>query len=242
MSLLFITRSFLLISILYLSSFSTLASIVINGTRVIYPAEANEISIKLDNKGEKPVLVQSWIDNGDPKANPSNIQVPFILTPPINRVNAQTSQTLRLSYTGDKLPKNKESIFWLNVLEIPAKTKNIDNKNQLQMAFRTRIKLFFRPKGLKGQANNAIKNTTWKKTTKGIIVNNPTPFYISLSDLEIKVKKKKYIAKKNDMMLSPNSSKVFYFIDIIDIPKNSDVIVKYINDYGATHKYTSKIN
>src|SRR5471030_1759277 len=109
-----------------LVSVSSWASIVITGTRVIYPSTEKEVTVKLNNVGVSPVLVQSWIDNGDVNAKPENISVPFILTPPINRVEQGKGQTLRINYTGTPLPVNKESVFWLNVLEIPAKAKGQD--------------------------------------------------------------------------------------------------------------------
>jgi|SRR5471030_2145405 len=74
------------ITILCLASVSSWASIIITGTRVIYPSAEKEVTVKLNNVGVYPVLVQSWIDNGDVNAKPENISVPFILTPPINRV------------------------------------------------------------------------------------------------------------------------------------------------------------
>ncbi|MBC3232133.1 fimbria/pilus periplasmic chaperone, partial [Serratia fonticola] len=73
-----------------LALFSThaLASVVISGTRVIYPSDAKEVSVKISNVGPSPVLLQSWIDSGDANAKPSAIKVPFVLTPPMNRVEA----------------------------------------------------------------------------------------------------------------------------------------------------------
>lgn len=102
----------------------TFASVVISGTRVIYSSEAKDVTVKLNNVGKAPVLIQSWIDDGDMTVKPENIRVPFILTPPINRVDPGKGQTLRLSYTGAALPMDKESVFWLNVLEIPAKNSS----------------------------------------------------------------------------------------------------------------------
>jgi chaperone protein EcpD len=63
------------------------ASIVMDGTRVIYQGDKNEVTISLTNKNPRPVLIQSWIDTGNEKATPDKISVPFVLTPPINRVD-----------------------------------------------------------------------------------------------------------------------------------------------------------
>lgn len=53
-------------------------------------------------------------------------------------------QTVKVMYTGaTALPKDRESVYWFNVLEVPPKPKDAQaDKNLLQLAFRTRIKLF----------------------------------------------------------------------------------------------------
>lgn len=126
-------------------AFSVQSAVIISGTRIIYPEKDKEVSIKMTNNGKSPVLIQSWIDSGDPKSRPDNAQAPFTLTPPINRVDPGKGQSLRIRYTGEALPQDKESIFYLNVLEIPARVNNTEGKNVLQMAFRSRLKLFFPP-------------------------------------------------------------------------------------------------
>ncbi len=96
-------------------------SVVIMGTRVVYPATQKSISIRLNNDNESPALVQSWLDDGDAAAPPESVHVPFIITPPIFRMDSKSGQTVRIVYTGESLPKDRESLFYLNVLDIPAK-------------------------------------------------------------------------------------------------------------------------
>lgn len=54
-----------------------MSSVVITGTRVIFPADKKEVTVKINNNGTKPVLVQSWIDSGDPASTPSNSSAPW---------------------------------------------------------------------------------------------------------------------------------------------------------------------
>ncbi len=56
------------------------------------------------------------------------------------------------------LPKDRESVFWFNVLEVPPKpdAATVANQSLLQLAFRTRIKLFYRPEALKGILRSTI--------------------------------------------------------------------------------------
>ncbi len=162
-----------------LINFSAQAGIVVSGTRVIYPADKKEVTVSMKNTGQSPALVQSWIDTGDPTEAPQNITVPFVLMPPFARIDGGKGQTLRLMYTGGALPKDRESVFWLNILSVPP--KKTDPHNQyLNVAYQTRIKLFYRPEKLTGQAEMAARKMKWKIERGALHIHNPTPYYISI--------------------------------------------------------------
>ncbi|WP_230472936.1 fimbrial biogenesis chaperone [Enterobacillus tribolii] len=164
-----------------LVSVAASASVVITGTRVIYPSDSREVSVKLSNVGKSPVLIQSWIDTGDIDATPEKIDVPFTITPPINRVDPDKGQTLRIGALPAELPSDQESLFWLNVLEIPAiKQQSVTTENYLKMAFRTRIKMFYRPKGLPESPAQAADSLIWKASGAEVRVENPSPYFVSL--------------------------------------------------------------
>ena len=220
-----------MLMMLSITSSSSIASAVINSTRVIYPSDNKEVTVKITNNGSEPVLIQSWIDNGDQESRPSAIKVPFVLTPPINRVDAGKGQTLRISYTGNNLPMDKESVYWLNVLEVPGKNQAKVNENTLQMAFRTRIKLFYRPAGLQGNANDAPKSVTWNSKGRGVEAINTTPFYINFVNLIVN-------GKKADAAMLPPYSRT-----VVNLQgKAGDKIRgEYVNDYGAVINYNAEI-
>ena len=94
--------------------------------------------------------MQSWIDTGDMNSQPNSAKAPFIILPPVARVDGGQSQALRIMYSGAPLAADRESLYWLNVLDIPPELSGTEGKNYLQFAVRSRLKLFFRPKGLKG--------------------------------------------------------------------------------------------
>lgn len=64
-------------------SMNASASVVINETRVIYPASTKFVSVQLVNDSEQTHLVQSPIDEGDASAAPEKVKVPFSLLPPV---------------------------------------------------------------------------------------------------------------------------------------------------------------
>jgi P pilus assembly chaperone PapD len=161
------------------------ATVVMNSTRYIYTADAKEITVKVSNVGKLPALTQAWIDNGDEKATPEHVDVPFNLTPPIARVEAGKSQTLRISHAGDPLPKDRESLFWINVLEVPPKPVE-DEVNKIQLAFRYRLKMFYRPDGLPGSADASADKLSWRRAADGgLSVSNATPYHVTLNEVRV---------------------------------------------------------
>ncbi|MEG2434427.1 MAG: fimbria/pilus periplasmic chaperone, partial [Acinetobacter sp.] len=129
--------------ILAFTTFSHAAGIQIGRTRVIYDASKKEVALSLKNtETELPWLIQSWIDTGDGKT-----RGPFIVTPPLFRLDPQKEQNLRITWSGQALPTDRESLFYMNVRTIPAMEKSDDQKNVLRLIYKTRLKLFWRPSG-----------------------------------------------------------------------------------------------
>lgn len=134
---------------LLLSSYlpSADASMVIDGTRIIFPAT------KRDRRpghqyGETPSLTQVWVDDGRVQNQPEKDAAPFIVLPPIVRIEPGKGQSWRTVFNGSRLPQDRESLFWFNLLDIPPEPKNGKTDNYLQLAIRSRIKLFYRPAGV----------------------------------------------------------------------------------------------
>ncbi len=213
------------------------ASVVIAGTRVVYHAEEPEATLKLSNEGKSPALVQSWIDTGDTKAAPSASNVPFTVSPPIARIDPARGQTLRIIYTGEPLPKDRESVFWLNVLEVPPKpAANEADVNRLQLAFRSRIKLFFRPRGLEGRSDDAPAKLNWRLKQSGnqpaAEATNPTPYYVSLILIEVRAGGKVAIFDDGGMV-GPHETVTFPLKGDATGAERASVHYSALNDFGG---------
>ena len=205
------------------------ASVVLSGTRIIYQGKKKEATISVTNSNASPVLIQNWIDAGKEKAVPEKMAIPFVLTPPINRVDAGKAQTLRITYLGSPpLPQDKESVFWINVLEVPAKAKGIKpDQSRLNIAFRSRIKMFYRPDGLKGNAFQAIRDLKWNIANDGgVDVTNPSPYFVSLQVLQYGK------AVTEGKMIAPGEAQHYVFsgTKVADL---NNLYYHAINDYGA---------
>lgn len=168
------------------------AGIQIAGTRVIYNAKDREATVSVMNNGDTPRLVQAWIDDGDPKVSAQNATAPFLITPPISRVDPGKGQTLRLLHNGSAEPGDRETVYWLNVLEIPPnkKVEPDEPTNRLQLAIRSRIKIFYRPANLPGSPDVAHRALSWKvhEVTDGYVAEcvNPTAYNVSFSRVDFK--------------------------------------------------------
>lgn len=216
------------------------ASIVLTGTRVIYNENQKNVNVEINNVGKETSLIQSWIDEGDETVSPEKIEVPFLISPAITTIKPNEGQTLRISYIkNDKiLPKDKESVFWLNVVDIPPEPNN--KTNYLQIAVKTRIKLFFRPADLKDKdVKEYYSKVEWKhnKKTKTLEVNNNTPFHFTYVNIDLLNNGKKIEENKNVDMISPYSKKT------IKIKNNNINQIKWylINDYGSVVEGTSDL-
>lgn len=168
------------------------ASVVVGGTRVVLPAQQGEVTVRLTNDSDHPALVEAWIDTGDLNSTPDTAHSPFLITPPLFRMDPQKDQSLRIIYTqgAQPLPADRESLFWLNVLEIPPKPSGPQTagRNYLQFAIRSRLKLFYRPASLPGDAMKAPDKLTFKAaggSNTALVVHNPTPYYITISKLAL---------------------------------------------------------
>ena len=218
------------------------ASVVIAGTRVIYPAQEREITVKLNNEGKQPSLLQAWLDRGDPQSTPSTVEVPFTIAPPIFRMDAGKGQALRIVYTKEPLPADKESLFWFNLLEIPPKDLSGEGRNMLQFAFRTRIKLFFRPAGLPGASSEAPDKLKWTLATDKdrrvvLKVDNPTAYYVNFADVGIGSGEHVWASEGSGGMVAPGESSTFVIKDLASLPTGeTKAVFTVISDYGAQKK------
>jgi chaperone protein EcpD len=223
------------------------ASVVIAGTRVVFPAANGEVTVRLSNEGSQPALIEAWIDDGDPHSTPDSAKVPFLITPPLVRMNAGKGQSLRIVYTGQPLPNDRESLFWLNVLEIPPKptSKPGEEQNTLQFAVRSRLKLFFRPAKLVGEPNIAAQQITWKVVVDGtgyaLEAHNPTPYHITFSKLSLSVGNTVYAPDNG--MVAPLSSLRLPIKNLSQAPTAGSVVdYAAINDFGAASTYKGTIS
>lgn len=157
-----------------------MAAVNLDRTRIVYNASDKSVSVMLENQSKNlPYLAQVWLEN----AQGEKITSPLVTLPPMQRIDAGQKSQIRILQLPETaiLPKDRESLFYFNVREVPPKS---DMENVMQVAIQSRVKLFFRPAELRHQAKG-----NWQEQLQvfglrdGLKLTNPTPFYITVGYL-----------------------------------------------------------
>lgn len=214
----------------------------VNRTRIILSDKENDVTFSLFNDGDMPALMQLWSDRDNLLDRPETIKMPFLITPPVFRLEAGKSRVVRIQLLQEHraLPQNVESLFWLNVLEVPPKSAAPAGSNILQMAFRTRIKLFYRPAPLaKVSLESGVKQLTASQVAcaqaQCLRLKSTSPLHITLLDITL-ANGTKISTLPQDGMIAPLST--------LDIPlpaAHGTAALKevtWVDDYGVANRFT----
>ncbi|MDK1683390.1 fimbrial biogenesis chaperone [Acinetobacter terrestris] len=203
---------------------SSHAAVQAMASRVIYNSENKAATLSLKNNSTKPYIVQTWLEPGEDKTAP--VKVPFIVTPPLIKIESQKESVLRFIYSGSGLPTDRESQVWINIQEIPPKP---ENENTLQLAVRSKIKLFYRPQQIEADLPAAVKKLQWYVENGTLKLKNNSPLFITIGDLKLG-NNSAAIRNMNQDMVPP-----YQTIDVLaNVSKDvKSIQYTYINDYGG---------
>ena len=101
--------------------------VILGASRIVYPLDSVGTTIMVNNPQDYPVLIQSRVLDKDKSAD-----APFVITPPLFRLDAKQQSALRVVQTGGNFPRDKESLLWLCVKGIPPKSDDLWAKDNGQ--------------------------------------------------------------------------------------------------------------
>lgn len=217
--------------------------IIIDRTRIIYPATAREVTVMLTNQAPSPRLAQVWIDAGDAQVAPEYSEVPFTITPPILRIDPGKGQALRIIFhpaQASGLASDKEAVYWLNVLGIRPTFSADAPANTLQLTLRTRIKLFLRPRPLPPRRGDGAQALHWRLqggATPALQVRNPSAYHVTLTRVVLTLNGVEHHSA-NPPMISPHSSATLAMSGVISQSRGqAHLSVSVLDDDGQSHRY-----
>ncbi|MEZ2759591.1 molecular chaperone [Providencia vermicola] len=201
-------------------------------TRVIFNANDKSTTAGIQNLSSIAYLVKTQILDAT-KEKPIAL---FVVTPPLFRLEPQSEFTVRiLSQEMKGLPTDRESLFYLSFLAIPSTNhpkQNADEGDEAEVTARvsvgvqTLIKMFYRPTKLPMTAREAQSKLVFNTHNDRVVMDNPTPYYLTLNTLIIN--EKHIDLSISGAMIDPFSQKTYQ----IQGNKNQ-VTYTVINDYGA---------
>ncbi|VEC86252.1 chaperone protein FimC [Raoultella ornithinolytica] len=204
-------------------------------TRIVAYAEDRETPAEIINESTETYMVQSWLEDTEG----SDKDIPVVLTPPVMKLEGKKSGKLRLVVMKGNIPQDRESVYWLNLQEIPPKAK--DAENSLVIAIRSRLKVFVRPAGLDAQGNTeAPSKLTWEMEVadgkRWLRATNPTKYHVSFGELTVGMPGKKGQRLEGKYRMVPPEGSERY--EIPATIKSSSVSVTWsgMNDWGGAGK------
>ncbi|MGU3428891.1 fimbria/pilus periplasmic chaperone [Enterobacter hormaechei] len=196
--------------------------IALMGTRIIHNADAARSGIAVRNKSTADsFLIQSWVENAAGGKSKD-----FFVAPPLYISRPQTQNEVNIKFTGqaDQLPKDRETLYYFVEKTIPSIDKSKVGKDVVLVAVATKLKLYYRPEGLKPLPRKAPEMLELISENGELKIKNPTPYYVTLVNMSVDGKNIK------DSMVSPFSA---LNIGVKYRGNRIKVIYSSLNDFGS---------
>lgn len=208
-----------------LLSQNTLAALELDSTRYVYAGDNTVLSVTVKNTEDQDYGGQVWVENiAEQDTRPA-----FIATPSFFKIKKHDGrQVFRLIKASDQMLQDKESIYWLNLQEIPPKI----NGNGISLALRTRVKLIYRPMALVAGRAHAEENMSIEHFSGKQFLVNSTPYIFAISSIyDVNNKQVKLSAAEQDKLT------MFMPGDKVDVTGFVVKSVMALDDFGNIKSY-----
>lgn len=210
----------------------------IDASRLIYPQGADSISVSVRNTTtSQPYLVQARVSRAQASYQPA----PFIVRPPIFRLEPGTTNLLRISAQNTNAPTDRESLFYFHASAVPASNAPTDQYGTgkvhgvTQFGVGSIIKLFYRPSALPSTSREAQENLKFSRVASGIKAENTSPYFISFASIQVGGQNIR-LDTPEKLTMAPFSHQVF-----TTSATRGDVRWQTINDEGAVNAFTQTL-
>ncbi|WII85137.1 molecular chaperone (plasmid) [Klebsiella pasteurii] len=178
--------------------------------RLVYNQQDGQATVPVRNTSSSAYLISSRVSLSPDGYEPT----PFIVSPPLFRLEANSQGMVRVVNNASSLPTDRESVFYMTVAGIPASTplSRTDStgfvEGGIKFAYGNTIKLFYRPGNLSSTATEAAKSIHFIRDGNNIKIENPSPYYVTFRDMHINGQSVKFGKKQPDMIPPFSSMKV----------------------------------
>jgi len=206
------------------------AALTVNTTRIVFDSDKRSTNVVIANPSPRPYAVQTWINTAK---DDTDTPVPLDASPGLFRLDPGKEQMLQISRLPNTLPKDRETLFYLNVQEIPEAKP--EDANTLNIALRTRLKLFYRPSELKDRPADRAGELKWfVRQNEGhvqLVVDNPTPYHYTFGRLEVSATGKTEAIQAKDMA-APFAQQAYDLKQVKSV-NGLQLTFTTVNDFGV---------
>ena len=203
------------------------AALALDATRYIYSGNTAFVSAMVNNESDNTYGGQVWVDN----IVETDTRPTFVATPSFFKIKGKGRQVFRIMKMSDHMPKDKESIYWVNLQEIPPAQEG----SGLTMAIRMQVKLIYRPEAIVKDRPGAEANMTIKHLPGKQLLVNSTPYIFAIGE----------VLDSNDnaiMFSKADTEKLTMFMpgDSVNVTGKTVKAVSALSDYGSLDTYVLK--
>lgn len=127
-------------------------------------------------------------------------------------------------------------MFWLNVLEIPPKPDA--RSDHILLTVRSWLKIFYRPAGLPGSPNEAVKQLHWRLISNARECENPSAFNVSFNHVGLKSADASGSDRQSGMC--PTRGKRTFALPVT--PVSNRVFFTTIDDHGGLSHHEASLS
>lgn len=160
------------------------SGIGVNVTRIVIKADSMPSgNIVVSNNSRLNYLVKNRVlDFFTREPIDTAIATPPVMLMPVGRQSRVTVSVL----SPDRLPTDRESLFLLESTAIPGTSKNGERQgNSIRLDFASVLKVYYRPRGISANMDDAIHDITWKREGKELVVTNPSPLHVTFAVIRV---------------------------------------------------------
>ncbi|WP_426472928.1 fimbrial biogenesis chaperone [Escherichia marmotae] len=233
---------FLLLIILFLPAKSHADGLSIDHTRVIMNSALQSAEIVINNTSEYAWLVQSRVVNSFGSTEQLTSSACFYILPPIFKLSAGQSQTVRIIRRQPMKKNNQETLQYIIFKSIPVIDKSASEldkvKQKLSVSLSLIIKLFSRPDNLNVSWDKSASLLSFFKKENGLEVSNASPYFMTLS--RVFVNGKEIVLDGKQRTIDPFNK---INIDKAIVSRGDEIKWTVVNDQGGeTRMMTIKLS
>ena len=206
-----------------------------HSTRLVIHSDDKRVSFPVKNGTTKPLVFHGQVlDQSKKKFSPY-----FVVTPEIKHINQGEEQWIQIVNLGAELPKDRETLFYLQGHFIPSVRPVEKITAGLNFSYEIHMKLFYRPKDLKAEEDaideHANKLNFFVEDGR-LIAKNESPYYMTINTLSSE--EKSIDVPDNNCVIEPFGK--LYF-DLNNFKPNT-ITWTLVNDGGySTEPITRKL-